>query len=233
LTAMPPPILSVVDIDRPSPLSLGMRRAFDMAIEDRSQLADSLFAVSGFSGRRFRMFLNNLFSIIENPRYLEVGVFNGGSFIPAIYQNKMKATAIDNWSWEGSNIETFKSYLKEFGGSADVTIINENFRTVDYKSLGPFNVLFYDGSHAEADQFDGVRLPSAAMDRNFICIVDDWNWEKVRRGTFRGFRDAGYRVDSSIELMTKLYAKGDELPEVGFAKSHWHNGMFAASITRL
>ncbi len=93
--------------------------------------------------------------------------------------------------------------------------------------------MFYDGSHAELDQRDGVRLPVVSMDANYVVIVDDWNWDHVTRGTFAGLRDAGCRIDSMIELRTTLQNEGQSLPEVFGSNSDWHNGMFAAVVTRL
>jgi FkbH-like protein len=231
-TAMPSPHVTTIETGTSTHLSFALRSAFDMAMEERSALLPPLFQVRGFSGRKFRMFLQNLFGIVPDPRYLEVGVFCGGSFIPAIYKNTMSATALDNWSWDGSNLDLFKSYLKQFGGEAKVNIIESDFRAVDYAGIGRFNVMFYDGSHTEADQFDGVRLPAAAMEDTYIVIVDDWNWDQVRRGTFRGLRAAGCRVDYSIEVRIKLDVPGDNLPSVRGPISEWHNGMFAAVVTK-
>jgi hypothetical protein len=223
--------LTSITTSNESELYFGMRRSFEMALECRSKLPEELFGVNGFSGRKFRMFLNNLFQVIANPRYLEIGVLNGGSFIPAIHGNQMKATALDNWSWEGGNSDRFKSYLSEFGGQAETQIINSDFRAVDFSSIGPFNVMFYDGSHLETDQLDGVMLPVPAMDENYIVIVDDWNWEHVRRGTFNGLRLANCRIGHMIELRTTVGSILD-LPPLSGMESDWHNGMFAAVVTK-
>lgn len=229
--ALPPAHLTVAETGPAGPLWLALRRAFDMAMESRSGLAAPLFAVQGFSGRKFRMFLNNLFATIEDPRYLEIGVYNGGSFIPAIYRNTMRAVALDNWSWDGGNIDRFARYLAEFGAGADVTVLNSDFRAVDFTAIGRFNVLFYDGSHAYEDQYDGVKLPAAAMDDRFVVIVDDWNWPWVRSGTYAGLRDGGLRIDHAIELRTTLHDSG-HLPDFHGQDSDWHNGMFAAVVTK-
>lgn len=227
---MPPAHLTIAEASPSNYLTLAVRRAFDMAMEGHSQLNEPVFDVQGFSGRKFRMFLNNLFATIHDPRYLEIGVFNGGSFIPAIYRNKMKATALDNWSWEGTSIDRFKGYLAEFKDRADVTILNQDFKTVDFSALGKFNVLFYDGDHAYESQLAGVKNPSVAMDDNFILIVDDWNWSWVRKGTFEGLREAGCRIDFTLEIRTSL--ESNELPSFHGQRSDWHNGMFAAVVSR-
>ena len=188
-TEMPDSHITMVELGGASQLSLLVRRAFDMAMEEQSRLQAPLFDVRGFSGRKFRMFLHNLCSIVPQPRYLEIGVFCGGSFIPAIYDNDVTATALDNWSWEGANLTLFKEYLAKFGGRANVNILEADFKTTGFTKIGSYNIMFYDGSHNENDQRDGVKLPVPAMDHDYIVIVDDWNWDHVRRGTFRGLRE--------------------------------------------
>jgi hypothetical protein len=227
----PGPHLTIIDRSCQNQMALALRRAFDYTLEGRTQLTRPLFAVPGFSGRKFRIFLNNLLATVTDPRYLEIGVLSGASFITAIYRNRVKGTAIDNWSWPGGDIDRFKAYLTEFGADSDVAVLNTDFRTVDFAGLPAHNVLFYDGSHAEEDQLDGVRLPSQAMDPSFIAIVDDWNWEHVRRGTFAGLSQAGCRIDYMIEVRTTLDNRRG-VPESHGPASDWHNGMFAAVVTR-
>ncbi len=224
--------ITTVETSYSSYLSLALRRAFDMALEGRSNLSEAMFEVPGFSGRKFRMFLNNLLATIVSPRYLEIGVFNGGSFVPAIYNNRVQAAAVDNWSWPDSNLTLFKSYVEKYGAQSHIDIIDKDFREVDYQSYGPFNVMFYDGAHGEQDQLDGVRLPAQALDESCIVIVDDWNWEHVRTGTFAGLRSARCQIAYSIEIRTTLRNDGESLPEVCGQSSDWHNGMLAAVVTR-
>ncbi len=107
-----------------SPLATAMCQAFYAAVHGQSRLPPRLFEVEGFSGRKFRMFLNNLCAKVDRPRYLEIGVFKGGSFLPAIYGNAMAATALDNWSWPRSNFGMFNDYLAELSGGVAVTLLN-------------------------------------------------------------------------------------------------------------
>ena len=47
-------------------------------------------------------------------------------------------------------------------------------------SLGTFNVYLFDGPHAYQDHYDGLVHAAPALTRQFILIIDDWNWEPVR-----------------------------------------------------
>ena len=112
---------------------------------------------------------------------------------------------------------------------ADIEIIENDFRKVDYKAIGKFNVLFYDGSHDEKDQYDGVIIPQVALDDTAILIIDDWNWHRVRRGTLNALKDSNWRIDYSIEVRTSF---GDNIPLVHGSTSEWHNGCIVAVIAK-
>jgi hypothetical protein len=121
----------------------------------------------------------------------------------------------------------FEQNLKLVGDDARVSILNKDFVDVDYGAIGKFNVLFYDGSHSEEHQYLGVKLPSQALDPQAIVMVDDWNWEQVRRGTYAGLRDAGRTILCSLEIRTTLHNR-DDLPPFAGSQSDWHNGLFVA-----
>ncbi len=198
---------------------------------ERGRLRDEAFRVDGFSGRKFRLFLNNLFGELAEPRYLEIGLFHGASFCPAIFKNRIRAVGIDNWSEYGGTSTKFYANLAQFNhDGADVKIVESDFRKVDYTTLGPFNVMFYDGSHHEKDQYDGVILPMPALDDRAILIVDDWNWHHVRRGTFAALKQSGRQVTYSVEVRTTF--AGEHLPLVNGRGSEWHNGCYVAVIER-
>jgi hypothetical protein len=55
-------------------LSHAVRDAFQDAMAMRGRLRDDAFRVHGFSGKKFRLFLNNLMSEVPNPRYMEIGL---------------------------------------------------------------------------------------------------------------------------------------------------------------
>jgi hypothetical protein len=205
--------------------------AFQDAMAMRGRLREEAYNVPGFSGRKFRLFLNNLMSEVPNPRYLEIGVYHGASFCPALFRNKLRAVGIDNWSWAPEKRQLLDSNLDAFlSPDTDVEIIEDDFRTMDFARLGKFNIYFYDASHSEQDQYDGVFRPQPAMDNPHIMIIDDWNWDHVRKGTFDALRDANLGIDYSIEVRTTF---NGEFPLVNGQTSEWHNGMIAAVVSKL
>ena len=213
-----------------SPFSMILRHAFDRALAGDGDLDDRILSIPGMSGKKFRLLLNNLVSSVANPQYLEVGVFQGATFCSAIWGNHVRATAIDNWSEYGGPANAFYKNLGEFWRpSASVTVLNSDFRTVDYARIGTFNIYFFDGPHQYQDQYDGARVIHAALEDPAILIVDDWNWEQVRSGTSNGLRDARVSIDYSIELRT---TEDGTFPLTHSTESDWHNGVFLAVISK-
>jgi hypothetical protein len=102
--------------------------------------------------------------------------------------------------------------------------IEQDFRAVDYNRIGPFNIYFFDGPHAEKDQYDGVMIAQPALAGPFILIVDDRNWRRVRIGTFRALADARCRLQAAIEIRTAR--------DPGLDGSDWHNGYFIGVINK-
>jgi hypothetical protein len=210
-------------------LGNAVRDAFQDAMAMRGRLRDEAFRVHGFSGKKFRLFLNNLMSEVPEPRYMEIGLFNGASFCSALFKNKVRAVGIDNWSEYGGKRQVFTDNLDKFRTEeSDVEIIEDDFRKIEYDKIGKFNILFYDGSHSEKDQYDGIFVPQPAMDNTYIMIVDDWNWDRVRKGTYNALHDRKLRIDYSIEVRTTF---DGGMPLVSGANSEWHNGCIAAVVS--
>ena len=106
-------------------------------------------------------------------------------------------------------------------------VLEQDFRTVDYASIGAFNVFMYDGPHSPEDQYDGIALARPALDSEFVLIVDDWNWPEVRLGTARAIAQLDLSLLYSLEIRSSL---DNSHPEVAFQHSDWHNGYFIAVL---
>jgi hypothetical protein len=224
------PHVTVIETTGRSRLPIDVRAAFEDALADRGHMDQRAYDVDGFSGRRHRLFLNNLIAAIEQPRYLEIGIFRGATFCAAVSNNKVRATGVDNWTEFGGKASEFYVNLAALKGpEASVSIIEQDFRTVNYAALGPFNVGFYDGPHTERDQYDGARIIIEAMEANSVILVDDWNWQQVRDGTMSAIHDTGAHIDFAIDVRTSL---DNSVPAHAYGGSDWNNGLFAAVISR-
>jgi hypothetical protein len=221
--------LAVVSTSSENTLAIATQEALTRAITDQVALPPELLNLHGMSGRKYRCFINSLIGSLDSPRYLEIGVWKGSTLCSAIYGNDVRAFAIDNWSeFDGPAAEFFGN-LAPFKGRASVSFLDSDFRAVDYGTIGKYNVFLFDGPHLYADQRDGLLLTQHALDDEFVLIVDDWNWEQVRRGTFDAIADIGCKLDFVAEIRTTF---DNSLTPIAGEASDWHNGCFIAACHR-
>jgi hypothetical protein len=219
-----------VDTGGVNPHSANISKAFDMALDAVSGIDRALLEADGMSGKAFRMMLNNLVRLTDDAHYLEIGVWKGATFCSAIDGANVDAIAIDDFSQFGGPKELFRQMVETFGGEATVETLQQDFRRVDYSSIFPRNIYFFDGPHDYEDHRDAITVAQPALADQFILIVDDWNDKRVREGTNEGIERARLRVDHAIEIFT---ADEGQKPRVMFAKSDWHCGCLIAACTKL
>lgn len=207
-----------------------VKTAFSRALASEGKISEEALTIRGMSGRKYRRLINNLLETVPNPHYLEVGVLRGSTLCAALFGNDIIATAIDNWSEFGGPYAEFYSNLARFKGRSKVSFLETDFRSVDYCHIGKFNVYLFDGPHRERDQYDGVVRAMPALEDTFVLIVDDWNWDRVRCGTFSAIADQACRIDFLAEIRTSL--DGTEPKEIFGQRSDWHNGYMIAALRK-
>jgi hypothetical protein len=210
--------------------SLLVKHSFDRALNDESPLPSEIRDIDGMSGQKYRAFINNLVRSCPNPRYLEVGCWTGSTATAALNGNRASVLCIDNWSqFGGPKDQFFQNIKKVLSEKIQFKFMERDFRSVDYGSIGRFNIYLFDGPHEEADQYDGVMLPQPALTGTFVLIVDDWNWRDVRLGTFRALAASRCQLECSIEVRTTL---DESHASVSGKQSDWHNGYFIAVVRK-
>ncbi len=213
-----------IETSVPSEATARVKAALAASLTGNSEIDRQALMIPGMSGRCYRHFINNLVRMTPEARYLEIGTWAGSTLCAAISNNRVSATAIDNWSEFGNPKPLFETYIARFKtADARVRFIESDFRAVDFSALGKFNIYLFDGPHEYQDQYDGLEMALPALEERFVLIVDDWNWERVREGT-RGAMHAN-RVSPlySIEIRSTL---DDSHPANAFETSDWHNGYF-------
>lgn len=199
-----------------------VRDALIKAARRESKLIDALSSADGMSSPQIRHLLNNLCS---NPRtkYLEIGCWQGTTLISALYGNSIEAVGVDNWSEFGNQSETLFSNIRKFIPEARLRFYETDCFLMDKRLFSSkINVYFYDGKHDEASQEAAFTYFNDIFEDVFIAIVDDWNWEGVRKGTLTAFRKLNYKVLFEREL----YSLGNG--DVG----SWWNGIYISVIKK-
>src|SRR5271156_5203500 len=85
--------------------------SFNLARAGKTAIDPNLLEIEGMSGRKYRIFINNLVKNVRNPRYLEIGTWAGSTLCSAINGNDVTAVAIDNWSEFGGPKDRFQANL--------------------------------------------------------------------------------------------------------------------------
>jgi hypothetical protein len=215
--------------DEPGTAGAYIKQALADAIAGKHQLSDSVMAIEGMSGQIYRKFINNLIRVTPDSRYLEVGSLKGSTACAAMYNNTLDITCIDNWHWPEHRPDFFKNTESVITDNINFTVIEKDFREVDYSAIGKFNIYMFDGPHGEQDQYDGVIMAQAALDDNYILIVDDWNWLEVQNGTWEALRQLDHGLVSKLEIRT---TDDYSYPAVADHFSDWHNGYLVAVIAK-
>jgi hypothetical protein len=230
--ALPVVTFGATDSKRSSPHIDAVKGSLEDAFQYRGKLPAQVLNIDGFSGKKSRFFLNNVVERTANPRYLEIGAGAGSTLCSAIHGNAVRSLSIDNWSqFGGPTNEFFSNISKSCSEKTKISIISNDFRLVRYDAIGKFNVYLYDGPHQYQDQYDALSYPLSCLDEQFIYIVDDWNWPRVRNGTFDAIRSLNLSTLFQVEIRTTL---DDSHPPRARARqeSDWHNGYFVAVLQR-
>jgi len=153
----------------------------------QSKLPPEVLTIYGWTGNRIRHFLNNLGGL-PGINYLEVGAFNGATITAAAYGNSGRFTTVDM----DDVTPALNANKKSFGGKINIDFVQGDCWTVDLDRIpAGVNVYFFDGPHEKEDHARALPYYLPRLADQFIFVVDDWEDEKVRAGTFEGIKSSG------------------------------------------
>jgi hypothetical protein len=207
-----------------------LNTAFDRAMALDGKVSAAVLQMEGMSGRNYRLFINNLIGSLPDARYLEIGCWAGSTACAALDGNRVKALCIDNWTEFGGPKDTFFANIHVTQTPfIEFAFLESDFRQVDFRAIGKFNCYLFDGPHERQDQYDALMLALPALEDEFVFLVDDWNWARVREGTLDAIAAAGLKVRTAIEVRTTQ--DGDTV-ELKGKHSDWHNGYFLSVLQK-
>ena len=228
-----------------------------MALDHK--LPDAIRYMHGMSGKKYRYLINNLVEHTPDARYLEIGCWAGSTACAALWANTLQATCIDNWSEFGGPKQAFMQNIQfcldhqpsmavaqnshvgnpDPKNNNDITrlsndkinfkFIENDFKLIDYSSLGKHNIYMFDGPHSTQDQYDGIALVQSALDDVYTLIVDDWNAPSIREGTLSAMEKVGNKIVASIEVLSSTDGSH---PKICQEMSDWHNGYIIAVVSK-
>lgn len=185
--------------------------------------------IQGMSTPKVRHYLNNINSYGEN--YLEIGSHKGSTFVSSLYGHQKKGWSIDNFSefcnttdnagsdgtHKGellSNIDTYLDCPTEF-------YQEDSFKFDLDKIDEPIDVYMYDGDHDQDKQKMALEYYYPVLNDVFMFVVDDWNSQAVRDGTYQGIRNMGLCILGELSVRT-----------YGSAQTDWWSGVYTAFLSK-
>jgi hypothetical protein len=147
--------------------------------------------VRGMSGESIRQLLNGL--VAKADVYMECGLYCGLSFTSAMQHNTLlkRAIAIDLWAefTQGGRINPRAEFLaaveKFYPKDVPLSLIERDHWSVTELPAKP-DLFYYDGDHSESSQARALTHFGPMCADEFTYCCDDWNWERVRKGTMKG-----------------------------------------------
>ena len=202
--------------------------SFQNAENGISKITTDIINMDGMSGTKTRHFYNNLLNS-HDARYLEIGTWKGSSVCSAMCNNKAKVICIDNWSEFGGPKSEFLVNFEKFKGKNDATFIENDCYKVDVSVLPKFNIYMYDGNHSNDSHYMALLHYYDCLDDVFIFIVDDWNWDDVRDGTYKSIQQLQLKIlyEKEIRLTWDNTHTVEQL-----AKDTWWNGLYVAILQK-
>lgn len=150
--------------------------------------------LDGLSGSKTVGLLQRLAALFQDEPdtcYLEIGVFQGLTLLSvAKYLPSLPCFGIDNFSIldpNGENLGVVEDRMRRLDAK-NAILINEDFETalenLDQRLGGrKVGVFFVDGAHDYRSQLIALLLIGRHLHENAVIIVDDANYEFVRRST--------------------------------------------------
>jgi hypothetical protein len=197
-----------------------------------TKLSEKVLNIDGMSTDKTRIFLNSLIETLS-PKYFEIGVWKGSTFVSALYDNNPEyAVCLDNFS---QFVPEKPGYQQHFGDPKNeffnnIQLIKSKFDFYDADAFNfdqknfknKFNVYFYDGRHDHEDQKLALTYYLDSLEEDFIFICDDWNFSQVKTGTREGISENKIQIHEEWELPANY--NGD--------KENWWNGLYIAILSK-
>jgi hypothetical protein len=197
-------------------------RSIARALAGRSKLTEEVLTLSGLSSPTVRHLLNNLCDF-PSANYLEIGTWTGSTLISASFRNAGRFTTVDDFSLSPPTREVFRKVLDRFKDSCRVDCHDADCWSPALLRRLPrnVNVYCYDGPHGYEDQYRAFARYNKVLAREFVAVVDDWNWWPVRKATRDAFAFLGYRTLFEREYRTTR-----------FMREQWWNGIYVAVVRK-
>ena len=122
----------------------------------------------------------------EGSCYLNIGVWNGFSFLAGMVGNPTKdCIGVDNFSLQtyGNPEKPFLARFNEMKSEKHQFFNIDSTKYLKTVHTMPIGFYFYDGDHKYYNQRNGLELAEPFFTKDCIVMVDDTNWPAPRDAT--------------------------------------------------
>ena len=217
----------------------------ELSDSGQSKISERERELFGISSPRLKALLNNICSK-EGTNYLELGVYKGSTLISAAYGNlTAKLVGVENYSYderepkrkapEGTIWENMKTQLaanikryEEMGvpvNTDNITIIESDFKDVDWKSYPKFDVCFFDIVPADIDTYRAFfekTLP--ALSSEAVIVFSNYSNVKNAKELDEVIADNAHKFDVQWKKQRISGGLSDH--------THYHSGVLIIGIKK-
>lgn len=151
----------------------------------------------------------------DDEAYLNVGVWHGFTFFSGLAGNSgRRCIGVDDFSHKNSPRGEFLDRFESFRGD------RHEFYEADFRDYlrdvhtGRIGVYLFDGPHRYEDQLDGLKLAEPHFSDDCLVMVDDSNWDDVRRANLDFIEQSPHEYRMLLDVQT---------PQSGHPS--WWNGL--------
>ena len=138
-----------------------------------------------------------------NHAFVNVGVWHGFTFLSGLVNNwRKRCIGVDNFTEFGGPREAFLKRFNNYRGP------NHYFYEMDYVDYfsqihsGPIGFYIYDGHHGYDSQIMGLRMAEPFLSENSTILIDDTNYDEVRKSTVDFIDDSSYEYEVILDQTT-------------------------------
>lgn len=170
-----------------------INEAIAKSLRHESHIDADILKITGFSTGVMRRLFNWLARIGDNPVYVELGLYAGGTFCAAINNSpKLIAYGVENRSQPFGSETVFEELsfnIKRFkDGAKEVHFIDADIFQLDLDQIKhKATTFFYDGEHSRESQAKAIPYYYDILDDVCLIVIDDYQWPDVYNGTADGF----------------------------------------------
>jgi len=193
-----------------------------------SKLSNDILEVSGPSGKKNRIFFNNLLQITSS-RLLHIANGDKGVIYSALYNNNSKVFLIDDYNSRNENTDEFMTNIELYKGNNYFRFFNDNYNNVNTQRLFKFNIFSFHASIDYNKIYTALPKFIDNMNDTFIVVYNDINWTFILEAAKKSFNDLKLTVLFEKEI--RLTNNETHTP-MSIARDSWWNGIYIAVLKK-